>query len=141
MNEKICNFDKMYLLTDGPDACWNSWKNTFVRPINFQFYTRYLISYQITCAFLDLPFLHQFFAFLTPILFTLFFTPILFTLFFTPILFTLFFTPIFFPKNLFLNFKIWCTKSKLFGLKKQNFWCKKKQKFWCKKSKNFGVKK
>ena len=29
-----------------------------------------------------------------------------------------FFYTNFFPKNLFLNFKIWCKKSKIFGVKK-----------------------
>ena len=75
------------------------------------------------------PFLHQFF-------YTNFFTP--FFCFFTPFFLLLFlhhflhqFFASFFSKNLFLDFKIWCKKSKIFDVKKN----------WCKKSKNFGVKK
>jgi len=54
-------------------------------------------------------------------LFFCFFTPI-FCFFYTIFLF--FFTPIF-SKNNFLNFIIWCKKSKIFGVKKIKFLVKK----------------
>ena len=69
-------------------------------------------------------FFTPFFAFLHQFFYTIFcfFTP--FFAFFSP------FYTIYFSKNNFLNFKIWCKKnwskkSKIFCVKKQNFWCKK----------------
>jgi len=76
---------------------------------------------------LGLPFLHQFFTpifytnflqqFFTPFFYNNFFTTIFLQQLFTPIVYTNFFyinffTQIFFQKNLFLNFKIWCKKTK-----------------------------
>ena len=52
-----------------------------------------------------------------------------------------FFLHHFFPKNIFLNLKIWCKKIKIFGLKN---WSKKNQKIGVNKNpknKHFGVKK
>ena len=62
-------------------------------------------------------FLHQFFDFFTPI-FWFFYTNFCFLLHQYFVFFTSIFYTIFFPKNLFLNFKIWCKKSKIFGEKK-----------------------
>jgi len=63
--------------------------------------------------------------------------PLLYHKFGNMVNFRYIFTPIFlhhfFPKNLFLNLKIWCKKSKLFGVKKSKNFGVKNQKFWCKK--------
>jgi len=73
------------------------------------------------------PFLHHLFT-------ANFLTPNFLHQFFTPIFVHQFLYTNFFPENLFLTFKIWCKKSKNFGVKKQKFWCKKN---WCT---NIGIK-